>query len=282
MIRKSGCDSLPLLFCCILAILTAPGAHGDSLVLVQGVGGYTGFEDTSLFSENENSGGGSDGVFAGTNGQLDTRRALIRADFSAIPEGSTITDVSLQMTVMMSGNNFGNVDFTLHKVLRDWGEGDVIGLSEGGFGATAAPGDATWLSNAHGESSWTEAGGDFAPNVSATAAAGLAGTTATWGGPNLVADVQGWLEDPSSNHGWLIVSALEGEFKRVKKFHSSEALQDRPVLTIQFKPGTVELPLMDGLAILISAITIGLIAIVRLQAADVVIRCTPARQSGIT
>jgi hypothetical protein len=263
---------LALLFCCTLAILAAPGAYGDSLVLIQGVGGYAGFEDTSLFSENENSGGGSGGVFAGTNGQLDTRRALIRADFSMIPEGSTITDVSLQMTVMMSGNNFGNVDFTLHRVLQDWGEGDVVGLSEGGFGATAAPGDATWLSNAHGTSSWTDAGGDFAPNVSATAAAGLAGTTATWGGPSLVADVQGWIENPSSNHGWLILSAIEGEFKRVKKFHSSEALQDRPVLTIEFTPDTAELPLMDGIAILISAITIGSFAIVRLRRAHAIHR----------
>jgi hypothetical protein len=272
VIRKSGCASLALLFCCTLAILTASGAYGDSLVLIQGVGGYVGFEDTSLFSENENSGGGSDGVFAGTNGQLDTRRALIRADFSVIPQGSTITDVSLQMTVMMSGDNFGNVDFTLHKVFRDWGEGDVIGLSEGGFGAMAAPGDATWLSNAHGASSWTDAGGDFAPNVSATAAAGLAGTTATWGGPNLVADVQGWIEDPSSNHGWLILSTIEGEFKRVKKFYSSEALQDRPVLTIQFTPNTVGMPLMDGIAILISAITIGSIAIVRMRRAHAINR----------
>ncbi|MBI2421970.1 MAG: DNRLRE domain-containing protein [Candidatus Hydrogenedentes bacterium] len=237
----------------VILMLTVPSAPavalGESLVLVQGTDGYTGFEDTSLFSENVNSGGGTDGIFSGTNGQFHNRRALIRADLSGIAPGSTILSVSLTLTVMMSGNNNGDLDYTLHRVTGDWGEGSVVGLSEGGFGAPADPGDATWQSAFHGTTLWNTAGGDYSPVISGTATAGTAGSVVTWSGTGLRNDVQEWVDNPGGNFGWIIRSTQEGEFKLVKKFHSSEAFSDRPVLTIEYLPPGVSLPFRGAIVV---------------------------------
>lgn len=223
-------------FIATLGLLASYPCAGDTLVLVQGQDGYTGFEDTTIFDENENSGGGTDGIFAGTNGQFQTRRALIRADLSAIPAGSVINGVSLQMRVEMSGENFGDIDYTLHRLTNDWGEGNVVGLSEGGFGGPPQPGDATWVSNFFGTLTWAILGGDFVGTPSATAAAGFANTFVTWSSVGMTADVQAWVNNPSSNFGWIVVSTIEGQFKRVKKFYSSEATQFRPELTVDYTP----------------------------------------------
>lgn len=231
------------------------------MTLVQGENGYFGFDDTSIFSENQNSGGGTDGIFSGTNGQLDTRRALIRADLSMIPPGSTVTSVSLQLNVWMSGDNFGDFDYTLHRTLRDWGEGTVVGSSEGGFGDTPDLGDATWVSNFHGTSTWTNPGGDFSPTASATATAGFAGTTATWSDAGMAADAQGWVDDPASNFGWTIVSSIEGQFKRVKKFRSAESPILRPVLIIEYTPPPSALPIKGVIATWVLLLTVALIVL---------------------
>lgn len=207
-------------------------------VLEQGLDGFAGFEDTSIYSENENSGGGNDGIFSGTNQQLRDRRALIRVDVSFIPQDATVLDAQLQLTVERSGGNFGEFDYTLHRLVKEWGEGDVVGGLMGGFGGPAEPGDATWVSNKHMMSLWDTPGGDFVSVASATAAAGRQDSVAVWSGPGLASDVQGWIENPSDNFGWIVISAIEGEQQRVKKFFSSEALTSRPRLTI-----TVDIPL---------------------------------------
>lgn len=238
---------LSICFATLIGV-NARAAGTTTLTLVQGQNGYFGFNDTSIFSENQNSGGGTDGIFSGTNGQLDTRRALIRADLSMIPPGSTITSVSLQLTVWMSGENFGEFDYTLHKSLKHWGEGTVAGLSEGGFGGAPNPGDATWVSNFHTTSMWSNLGGDYSPNVSATAPAGLAGSNAVWSDNGMVADLQSWIDAPASNYGWFIVSTIEGQSKRVKKFRSAESPILRPVLIVEYTPPPQALTLHTGVA----------------------------------
>lgn len=247
---------------CAAAFLALPTASGATLILEQGLDGYAGWGDTSMFSENENSGGGTDGVFAGTNGQFDTRRALLRVDLSAIPPGSTINSVSLNLTVMMSGETFGNIDYTLHRVSADWGEGTVVGLSEGGFGAAADAGDATWQSNFHMSSAWISPGGDYAASPSATGTAGLAGTTGTWSSAGMAADVQAWVDNPGSNYGWALVSTIEGQFKRVKKFHSSEAATNRPRVVIDYAVPAAT-PNLSGVALATLAATLLLAAFIR-------------------
>lgn len=231
-----------------VALPTLAAAQAQVFTFEQGVSGFTGFDDTTIFSEFDNSGGGTDGIFSGTINQLtfggDTRhrRALIRIDLSSIPSGWTVNSVSLQMTVELSGGNFGDIDYSLHRVLKTWGEGVVVGPSAGGFGGPAQSGDATWQANRYLVSAWDNAGGDFEPIASATAAAGTAGSNVTWSDPGMVADVQRWVDIPLQNKGWIVISALEGTQQRVKKFHSSEAAQFRPVLTVVATPPALGVP----------------------------------------
>lgn len=229
---------------CVAALIFSLPAVTQSQLFTfeQDVASYSGFSDTTIFSESDNSGGGTDGIFSGTinqltfDGQKQNRRALIKLDLASIPAGWIIEDVSLQMTVSMSGGSFGDIDYSLHRITRSWGEGDVDGPSGGGYGAAADPGDATWQYSQLGTNAWDIPGGDFVSTPSATTAAGVAGSDAVWSGAGLIADVQLWVNAPSTNNGWLVLSSLEGTQQRIKKFHSSEAAQFRPVLTVLAQP----------------------------------------------
>jgi hypothetical protein len=232
--RSAAAFALPVLLlaaCCP----EDPPPSGPG-VFEQGVNGFAGFADTSIFSENAYSGGASDGIFSGTNAQLNHRRALLRIDLSSIPQGSIITEAALSLTVERSGENFGDLPFTLHRVTRAWGAGAVEGIFQGGFGAPANAGDATWPAARHQQEAWTTPGGDFVALPSAQADAGRAGLAATWDGPGVVADVQSWVDEPETNFGWILISTREGESQRVKKFYSSEARRGRPRLTLTIQP----------------------------------------------
>ena len=225
-------------------ILSSPAlAQSQLFTFEQGVAGYSGFSDTTIFSESYNSGGGTDGIYSGTinqltfGGQKQHRRALIEIDLTSIPPGWIIEDATLRMTVSTSGGNFGDIDYSLHRITGSWGEGNVVGPSEGGFGGPAQVGDATWQEGRLGISAWNAAGGDFVSSPSSTEPAGLAGSDVEWSGAGLIADVQLWVNVPLANHGWLVLSSLEGQQQRIKKFHSSEATQFRPVLTVLAHPG---------------------------------------------
>lgn len=47
------------------------GAQSQVFTFEQGVSGYMGFDDTTIFSESENAGGGTAGIFSGTILNLD-------------------------------------------------------------------------------------------------------------------------------------------------------------------------------------------------------------------
>lgn len=204
-------------------------------------------KDATLFESATGllSGGGDDGVFVGRTGQASgaLRRGLFMFDLSNIPAGSTINSVSLSLSV--TKNSFGAAPstMTMHRLLGDWGEGNVVPLGEGGGGGTAAAGDATWLHQFRPGDLWTTAGGDFVAQASASATVTTSGTTATWNstGP-LVADVQGWIANPTQNFGWIL-RGNEGLASSARRFASSEFgpanSPQRPRLTIDFTPPVV-------------------------------------------
>jgi hypothetical protein len=225
-----------------VAALSLGAAADITHVLEEGRDGCSCFSDTTIFSESQHSGGGTNGVFSGTNAQQNTRRALLKVDLSSIPGDAVVTRVELEMTVDMSGGNFGEIPCSLHRVTREWREGGVRGGFNGGAGSPAQPGDPTWTHAAQPDIPWDSPGGDFVETPSATANAGRARTSVVWSGPGLVADVQAWLADPASNHGWIIISGREGEKQRVKRFHSSEASHSRPVLRVTVASDAVEPP----------------------------------------
>jgi hypothetical protein len=195
---------------------------------------------------NELSNGKGPVLFVGRTGQNkdNLRRGLIAFDIAgAIPAGSKITSVNLKMKLTLSANGPQTARVTLHRLLSDWGEGESN--SQGGRGAQAAEGDATWVHPFYkaSEKRWSSAGGDFSPVESAAQVVGDAGIYVWASTPALVADVQTWLDSPKENFGWLLLGdeALEkdGTSRPTAKVFQSRNSNDesgRPQLTVSFIP----------------------------------------------
>lgn len=230
----------------ILAWCCAATTHADVLTLGAD-------KDATIFQNNvNNSNGAGPGIFAGTNGTLSPRRGLISFDLSSIPAGSIITDVQFTLTLGQvagsggagSGGNDITRSISLYELTRGWGEGitgntsTTIGGTGQGF--TANPGDATWNAAAHGSTAWTTPGGDYQSTASAslTLTGTTVGTAYTWlSTPSLVDDVQGWLNNPATNFGWIMINADETGSQTFFSFYTSE-WSDRagsdPILAAQY------------------------------------------------
>ena len=132
----------------------------------------------------------------------------------------------------VSATQTGDGVIEVHKVLSDWGEAGSAGK---GIGAAAQPGDATWLHTSFDNSFWVNPGGDFAVDPSAAQHIGAADSYYTWGSsPQLVKDVQAWLDNPSSSFGWLLMA--DETQNSAKQFESRESTDPalRPSLTIGY------------------------------------------------
>ncbi len=177
------------------------------------------------------------GMFCGRAGGGLIRRALVKFDVAAsIPAGSTINSVTLRLVVSQSISPA--LPCSVHRALADWGEGQSASLAfGGGMGAPAEPGDATWLHTFYSAQLWATPGGDFAAAPSATIQVGVP-EVYTWGStPEMVADVQGWLDTPASNFGWIVVGD-ETTPATAKRFDTKDHLTEpnRPLLTVDFTP----------------------------------------------
>lgn len=170
----------------------------------------------------------------GSNGDGTRRRGVIQFNLASIPAGSTITSVSLQL--YCSGNGTSTAyPVVLKRMSASWGEGSSFAF--GGGGAASEPGDATWIHRFYPGTLWVAPGGDFSSVISATRNVSTQGWY-TWNSTTaLVADVQGWVNDPASNFGWL-VQGNETTLKSVKKFDTKEIPggATSPKLTIVYTP----------------------------------------------
>jgi hypothetical protein len=219
-----------------LVALAAAGARAD-VVSLSSVGDATLWNDPSGATAN-----GSGPVMvagrAGATASAPIRRALVRFDVaSAIPPGSTIT--SAKLVLSFTSGNAGAHTVELHRVLASWSEGASSTTS--GQGAPAQPGDATWLHRAHPTLLWNTPGADFSAAASSAQLVTSFGTV-TW--PTTAAaelDVQTWLDDPASNHGWLIKRDSESSSNTTMVFGTREATDplQRPQLLLEFDPPPV-------------------------------------------
>ena len=198
-------------------------------------------KDNTLFQHDEGtlSSGAGSYLFVGNSDSGTSRRSLIAFDIAAhIPEGATINRVKLILN--MSGNSERPADVTLHRVLADWGEGISAPSGQEDLGSAATEGDATWIFAFFSTRTWNSPGGDFAAIPSASREVGGPGSY-TWTTPDLAADVQRWLDHPSSNFGW-IVRGVEKSNQSAKRFDSRENGEEsnRPVLDVHFDLTAVE------------------------------------------
>ena len=133
------------------------------------------------------------------------RRALVRFDVAAsVPAGAKILAASFSLNVVQT-TAFLPVNVMGHRVLQAWGEGtSVATLGQGGQGAPATAGDATWLHSSWPSVFWASAGGDWVPTPSFTMSTPSFGIGTSPVGPGTVADAQLWLDNPAQNFGWLL------------------------------------------------------------------------------
>lgn len=183
--------------------------------------------DTTISSGGANP-QGTASVLAGRrrNGILD--RGLLRFNLSTIPSNAVVQSVRLQLTVTRVPRSPANSDFSLYRMLRPWGT------------------DANWTAATAG-SPWGSPGAGSGSDFAATASARrlvMGGGPYDFGpSPEVTADILAWINDPLSNHGWLLKSENETSSGTARHFGSSESPQaprllfdystpaPRPVLT---------------------------------------------------
>ena len=189
--------------------------------------------DNTLFESDSGSvsNGAGRAVYVGDNFSLNTRRAMLFFDVAGrIPPGTTILAAELRLHVSMvpvvTARNVG-----VHRVLADWGEGDSFAF--GGTPVPAEPGDATWLHRFFPDVFWANVGGDFDASLTAVTAVADTGSY-VWTSPQLVANVQSWVNNPTTEFGWML-RGEEGVPRSAREIDSRESLTPalRPVLWIR-------------------------------------------------
>ncbi len=215
--------------------------------------------DTSVFygtpTSDNSADGASEFLWLSTTGEGLVRRALVRFDLSALPPGTVVREARLSLFQSRSRTNH---DVRLHRLTQSWGEG-ASNAGGSGTGAPAQANDATWVSRFHPGSPWQVAGGDFVQQASAVVLAGLPNERVVWGStPGMVADVQGWLNQPATNHGWILVGD-ETNSTSAKRFESRQngAAVNRPQLLLEVdlpvEPQTGDVPLPAWALVLAAA-----------------------------
>jgi hypothetical protein len=191
-------------------------------------------DNTLIESETgESSNGAGNSIRTGRMGDAGNNlvlRALLAFDCSSIPPHAHVIDATLELSLLMSAS--GPIPTNLHRMLADWGEG--ASNSDGGLGAPSQRGDATWLHCFYPTSFWAAPGGDFDPAVHASVAVGTLGAVYQWTGPDVIADVQSWIDHPATNFGWMLRGDEINNYS-AKRFGSHEVVPPyQPHLIITF------------------------------------------------
>lgn len=210
------------------AVMFAASAFGASVTL-------TPSKDTTIYGNGDADLSNAKGlsIFAGRSGKGRTMRGLMQFSLvGQIPAGSTINSVTLTLAINTPHSNA--VTLELRRLQADWGEGTSQAPSGGGGGGAAAAGDATWKARFLGTSTWTTPGGDFATSISGSQVASGTSGDVVFSSAGLTADVQGWLDNPATNFGWLIKA--QDELLAAVRFFSREG-PVKPSLVITYTAG---------------------------------------------
>ena len=193
-------------------------------------------QDNTLYESSNGSlsNGASQFLFSGSTNQPvgPLRRAALQFDFSSLPSNIVISSVTL--TINVNKQKGGSHSHSLHTLSSSWGESTSNAASNEGSGTTAATGDVTWLHRTFSTQNWTTAGGDF--NTTASATTTISGTgSVSFSSTQLTADVQNWITNPSTNHGWILIGE-ERNTATSKRFASKEhpTASLRPKLDITY------------------------------------------------
>ena len=225
----------------LTALLASDALAGSQTVTI------TASKDNTLYESGSGvlSNGIGDHFFTGQTLQssvISERRAVLEFDVASnVPEGATIEQVSIVLQLDRA-NASGPFDFTFHRVLQEWGEGTSHAAGQEGGGGLSTPGDATWIHAVNPGTLWMNPGGDFDPTPSRTVLFGEEAQYIVGSSTELVSDVQGWLDDDTTNHGWLILGPQGvGGVATAKRFSSVQngAVANRPMLSVTYSEASV-------------------------------------------
>lgn len=234
---KSNPKRLAYLKACFMVLMAlARGGQAETIVLNPLADTYIGDR-----FPNQNAGGevtlvcGTQGTMAG----LAKNRALFKFDPGvSIPPGASIDSVRFTLTVTQVPSTPAASRFELRRILRAW---DVH--------------QATWTLRLSPNISWGALGGqvntDYTEVVSASAVLDeevgsylFASTAAA------SADVQSWLDDPSTNFGWILMTSQETMAYTARRIASADSPADRPQLEVDYTlppaPRIASVALKDG------------------------------------
>lgn len=213
-----------VVFVVLVSIILLPAAAQAEAGNFVAVADATLIEDFSGSRAN----GSADAIYVGRTQRDGNRRGLLRFDLSSLPPGAIVQSATLHLHLLRGRPD--NEPLSLHRTLASWGEGASNAF--GGGGTAAAPGDATWLHRFFGATQlWSNPGGDF---VAAASAEELIeapeGVTHHISAPGMAADVQAWIDQPTGNHGWLLIGGVNSAKAYASREHATAGL--RPQLTV--------------------------------------------------
>jgi spore coat protein A len=191
-------------------------------------------KDNILYEDNQDvSNGIGSHLWLGNTNQGDLRRSVLSFDLGSIPINAEIT--SAQLDLYCNNASGGNIPVNCHLLLSDWGEGTSNANGNEGSGANATINDATWNYAFYNSQFWTNPGGDYDPNISASSSVGAANFWYQWSSPQLLSDVQQWVINPTENFGWILLGD-EASSDNGKRFGSKDNSDEtiRPVLHIEY------------------------------------------------
>ena len=126
----------------------------------------------------------------------DDRIILLRVDVAEVPSGAAVVGASLRVRTGALAADLSTDTFSIYQVLEEWSEGDQDGVAGVASGNERTTGTA-WTAEGVGAGSRGETVvGSFVPDAIDTA----------YEVDLDPALVQGWVDDPSSNHGVAILA----------------------------------------------------------------------------
>lgn len=201
----------------------------------------------------ENSLGGASFFNAGTTQNFTRNHGLIRYDpRQKIPPGARILSVRMTVEVLVRPRDgFAPLQLGLYRLLQPWGEGATLPArpdTSPGLGGPAAAGDATWTHRFFNTTNtWAKPGGapgvdyNSTPSVSILIFSIDDSPYEFPSTPDLIADVQSWLDNPELNFGWMLRPLNEAPNFTARRYGSREG-DLPPVLFVEYA-GTAQTPL---------------------------------------
>jgi hypothetical protein len=210
--------AVAMLFFLAGGFMSTFAASAVTVSFQDGVDGYTGTRDTKLLSDSPATVHGTDAKME-TDGSPD-RSALLYWDLTSIPSGSVVQSVDVTVNV----TNTTTQSYECYRLLRSWVESE-----------------ANWNQYASGQS-WQAGGADGAEDRDSIVLGfitapnkGLITISLNSAG---VAAVQSWVDNPSSNHGFIIQDYINASNGMDFSSRETGTVANRPKLTVTYSAGS--------------------------------------------